>query len=86
MLTTVNVLEVADTSDMNVNQLVAFPDTPEGNKAAEQLFVQLVRENEDALDDEEVRFRVDDGYYENGTYYVALVHSTKPFVGMAITM
>jgi len=78
-LSTINVIEIADTNNMSVNQLVAFPDSPEGNTAAEALFVKLVRENEDdeKMNDEEIGNLLDDGYYRNDTYYVAIVHSEK---------
>jgi hypothetical protein len=77
-LSTVNVIEIPDTSHMAVQQLVSFPDTPEGNKKAEALFIQLVNENGGPLGKDIAVFdeMLENGYYENGTYYVCLVHST----------
>lgn len=76
MLNTVNVLEIVDTDDMAINQLASFPDDATGNKAAEALFTTLLGEN--GVPAEEFDDCIENGYYENGTYYLALVHSTLP--------
>lgn len=82
---TVNIIEIPDKSTMAIAQLVAFPDDYRGNAQAEELFGQLVRENlddaDDSVDAERMGELFEDGYYENGTYYVAIVHSTPDHGG-----
>lgn len=79
MLNTVNVIEISDTLTMAVQQLRAFNDNHDGNAEAEKLFVTLIQEqNEGDVDDETIDDALENGYYEQGTYYVCLVHSTHP--------
>lgn len=71
-LNTVNVIEMADGS---VVSLAAYPDTPEGNKEAEQWFKDVANENT-GYGMEAIEESLDDGIVEDGTYSVLLVHST----------
>lgn len=74
-MNTVNVIEIADTNNMAVQQLVAFYDDVVGNQKAEQLFKQLVQENS-TLRDMEIEVLIEDGYFEQSGYWVGIVHST----------
>ena len=74
-MNTVNVIEIPDLTFMNINQLVAFEDTTEGNKQAEALFRSLVSANYD-ISKSAMDARIEYGYFTRDNYYVAIVHST----------
>lgn len=77
-MNTVNIIEIPDTDTMAIQQLVAFADHPLGNKQAEELFRELVAANTyfDENEKPDVEQCIEEGYFEAGTYYVAIVHST----------
>ena len=70
---TVNVIEISGDGD-DVLGLQAFPDTPEGNKEAEEAFASCLRENGPVAEDV-VEAAIEEGYWEIGDYTVLLVHS-----------
>ena len=72
-LSTVNVIEM---SDSTVLQMVSWADNEAGNKAAEKLFVELLRNHEDA-DTETIESYLEEGTYEFGHLKLLLVHSTE---------
>lgn len=76
MINTVNVLEI---TGGNFQSLRAFPETPEGNKEAEEVFRKCVKENWDncrgELTDETLDSITEDGHFEECTYELLLVHS-----------
>ena len=73
-LKTVNVIELNDLG--MPTQLKSFPDDKQGNGEAELLFIQLVREHENAVSHEEMETLIDDGMWSDGGWTVLLVHST----------
>jgi hypothetical protein len=75
-MNTVNVIEVTDTDSMSIDQLAAFPDTPEGNKQAEDLFIKLIEEKH-PKEIAQISFAVEDGWFCCDNYYLAIVHSTN---------
>jgi len=75
-LYTVNVIEVLDGNNFNVASLRSYPDTPEGNQAAEKVFRQLVEQTGDDDNKADLDSLVEDGYCEIGSGFIALVHST----------
>lgn len=70
-LSTVNVIE---TTDGTPDSLRAFPDTPEGNKEAEECFTAIAKEN--GCSDEDMPAAIEDGNHTLGTYTIFLVHSS----------
>ena len=71
-IATVNVVEIADDSIIGIR---SFSDNEEGNKEAETLFVECVKENGDNISDEEMEVFIEDGYFEQGSYLVVISHS-----------
>ena len=70
---TVNVIEMcADT--MQISGLKSFPDTPEGNKAAEERFAACAKEN--GMEDGTLEEALDWGYWDRDNYYICICHST----------
>lgn len=74
MITKVSTVNVIETVDGVPNQLFAFTDNKAGNKSAESLFARVAMENGMPKTDAEAA--IEDGYHENGTYTVYLIHST----------
>lgn len=72
-LFTVNVIEI---SGSNIIQLVAFPESLEGNENAENLFKQMVKENNSETTEEEMNVCLDNGIFTKNDYSVLIVHST----------
>jgi len=72
-ITTVNVLEFADDQ---IVSLASYPETPEGNKEAEQRFKDVATENT-GYPMKSIEEAIDDGVIEEGTYKVVLFHSTE---------
>jgi len=82
-LNTVNVIEF---TNGNLQSLRAFPETPEGNKAAEDLFVKCINEdntNRHSFGGEcrssnfDGSAFLDNGYWNSGEgYEIYLTHST----------
>lgn len=73
----VNVVEMV-TDDCVIEGIRSFNTTPKGIKAAEKLFAKLIHENtlndkgEETVDQEEIDRAIEDGYFEEGTWKVAL--------------
>lgn len=73
-INTVNVVEVYDEEIIEI--VAAFHDNPQGNKEAEELFVQCIKENtEEDIDDSGLDDYVNQGEFEVGTYKILLLHS-----------
>jgi hypothetical protein len=72
-ISTVNVLEFADDQ---IVSLASYPETPEGNKEAEQRFKDVAHENT-AYSAADIESAIDDGIIEDATYKVVLFHSTE---------
>ena len=78
------VIDCRDKETLNFHQVKAFPETLEGNKAAEACFVDRVSEMardllaiEDKAGREEfLGHCLDNGYYEVGDVFVAILHTT----------
>lgn len=76
---TINIVEYIDAC---VQQVVAFPDTTEGNQEAETMFISFIEtnsQNEDGtatMTPDEISACIADGIYEQGDYQVFLIHST----------
>lgn len=75
-LITLNVIEIPNTDDMVMNVHSFTDGNPKGTVEAEKLFERLMLKN--GGDKSEVEDRITDGYYRDGTYYLAIVHSTPP--------
>ena len=78
-LATVNVIQLDDNG--NVSSVRSFADDPEGNKAAEKLFLKIVKEHtsETAYEPEELQAMLDEGVCDEpsvGTK-LFLVHSEQ---------
>ena len=79
-LNTVNVIE---SSNGSVQGLTAYPETPEGNKAAEEHYIRCINEHNKPLPGEEPTTAIsgeaflDNGYWnDGGGYEINLVHSS----------
>jgi hypothetical protein len=78
------VIDCKDKETMAFEHVKAFPETPEGNEKAEDLFREWVSEaaqSELAIEDVAGRKqflsdRLEDGYYEVGDGYIAILHTT----------
>jgi|WetSurMetagenome_2_1015567.scaffolds.fasta_scaffold316446_2 hypothetical protein len=68
---TINVVEYADDT---VQQVVAYPDTPEGNGEAEAMFKACAMEN--GMAEVDTVDCLNDGLFEQGDYQVFIVHSS----------
>jgi len=74
-LNTVNIVEVVDGILLSVS---SFPDVEDAHKEAEALFVAKAAENGFDKDDADlVDERLEEGWWENGGYYIAISHSMK---------
>lgn len=79
-IATVNVLEWYNDSP---NELMAFPDTAEGNKAAEKMFTKIGMEH--GMAEEETPVCIENGYFGppssiqslSGAYQLFIVHSAR---------
>jgi uncharacterized protein YdcH (DUF465 family) len=72
-LNTVNVIEITNGI---IQGLTSYPETPEGNQAAEAHFGRLLTEH-NAETDDVIEQAIEDGTYNDGSgYEVNLVHST----------
>jgi hypothetical protein len=73
-LNTVNVIEMADGTVLGI---VSYPDTKEGNQAAEERFRTVCKENglEDA---DEIEACIEDGNAEKNGWEAYIVHSVPP--------
>ena len=67
--------------EMSIEGIVSFPDTEEGNKAAEKVFLDKCASylsNWDEHDQDDIDAYLMDGYVRFGTGMIMLVHSTNP--------
>lgn len=73
-LHTINVLECIDGQ---IQTLTSFSDNKKGNLAAENIFMKMVQENqpEDRTQWAGIDYYIENGMYNNGNYYVYLIHS-----------
>jgi len=72
-LNTVNVIEIINNS---ITQIKSFTDNEEGNKEAEAIFLQCLKENTEIELTEEVKtFLLDEGFYNDNYYQLCLTHS-----------
>lgn len=70
-ISTVNVLEIIEGTP---SQIIAYPETVEGNFLAEKAFRASAKAN--GAKRKDMRSYVEDGSYENsGTYGIHLIHS-----------
>jgi hypothetical protein len=82
---TTNVIEITDTSNMAIAQLVAFKDSQKGFDKAEQLFTKLLIKRYSRVPadqreplDEMIAEALDNGWWEDNGYMILIVHSSKP--------
>lgn len=80
-MNTVNVLEMTD--ETNILSLRSWEDNQDGNKEAEDIFVECMLENEDILPagTATVQACIESGLYEVGDYKLFLIHSTGTKMG-----
>lgn len=69
-LQTVNVVEYVDERILSIH---SFTDDTEGNSEAEKCFREKAIEN--GIEESDLDSDIDDGWSENGTYAIYLVHS-----------
>ena len=69
---TVNVLEYLGPANLIIH---SFNDDDNGNKAAERLFRNCIRENAYERSDEDINSDVENGFYLLNNYEVYLTHS-----------
>ena len=68
----INVTEIADDAILGIK---AFSTDEAGVKEAEECFKSFVKQNGDAVTDEEMEEHVENGYFEQGSYQVFLTWS-----------
>lgn len=73
-LQTINVVEYAS-DDLSILGVSSFSDDEEGNREAEQLFKELVLEDNKDVTEREIDLFIEDGCYETETYQLFLTHS-----------
>ena len=71
-LNTVNVIEYRNDE---IETLHSFSDDEEGNKEAEDLFSDIMRER-DGMTDEDIKVAMADGFYEEGTFQLFLISNS----------
>jgi hypothetical protein len=76
---TINVIEI---SDSNIIGITSYLDTPAGVKAAENLFRDIIIEdNPIMVEDDSIETLIDncitDRFYQDGCYEVLLTHSRR---------
>ena len=78
-INTVNVLNITDFANMQIEAMASYPDTPEGNKAAEAKFIEWCESIGKMVDTkEEIDDCLDGGIYELGAGGIIITHSTEP--------
>jgi len=70
-INTVNVVEMTDDYTMSIN---SFEDNEDGNKEANSMFTKCALEN--GCSNEDVDSFIEDGYFEQGTYQLFIIHSS----------
>ena len=70
-LNTVNVVEYAD---YTIQQVIAYPNTPEGIGEAEAMFKSCAMEN--GMSESDTIDCINDGLFEQGDYQVFIISST----------
>lgn len=71
-VSTVNIVESANNVPLCIT---SFKDNDVGNREAEMLFHKLVKENYPETLEEEIEDSLDNGYFEQNTYQVFIIHS-----------
>ena len=71
-LNTVNVIEYRNDE---IETLHSFSDDEEGNKEAEDLFSDIMRER-DGMTEEDIKVALTDGFYEEGTFQLFLISNS----------
>ena len=72
---TVNVVELChDKGEVDVT-IHSYPDTPAGNKQAEDVFASILRDPF-GVDDEDIKAYIEDGEYDASEYELRIIHST----------
>ena len=71
---TINAVSVVEFVSGSLVSIRTFADDESGNKSADALFTQLCFEN--GADQNDIESYIENGSFENGSYYVALAHST----------
>lgn len=77
MLNTVNFIAIRnDSGQAQIQEVVSFPETEEGNKAVEQLFVDRIRKDNSHFE-ADIPSHIEDGFYccSNGIEFF-IFHST----------
>ena len=75
-LNAVIVIDCRGKETYNFDSVKAFPDTPEGNEQAESLFREWVKSILAEASEESIRVALEDGLYEVGDGYIAILHTT----------
>lgn len=72
----INTVNVIEYTDDHIIGLHSYPDTPEGNKAAEKLFASICKDND--VTGEDLDSCLEDGLCESsdGSWRVVIFHST----------
>lgn len=71
LIATVNVIEITNGTLQGVH---SFRDNKIGNKQAEQVFVEFLKENT-SLTEGQIALCVEDGHYDTNGYEIFLTHS-----------
>lgn len=77
MLNTVNFIAIRnDSGQAQIQEVVSFPETEEGNKAVEQLFIDRIRKDNSHFE-ADIPSYIEDGFYccPNGIEF-SIFHST----------
>lgn len=72
---TIQTVNVIESVDGEIISLRAFPDTPEGNKEAESLFIQVCVDNEIVKIADDCVDLLDEGSAERGSWRAVIFHS-----------
>jgi hypothetical protein len=77
-ISTVNVIDFGSLAISNINQLVSFPDTPEGVAAAQMVFKDWVTDaaGDNTPSEDDLEDALDNGIFEVGEGAIVLTHST----------
>ena len=72
-ISSVNIVTYVNDS---VQGVTSFKDNEEGNKEAERLFTNLIKENYSETTEEDIEASIDNGYFEEDNWQVFIVHSS----------
>ncbi len=78
---TKNIIESIDTINVIEEcpeplQIISYPNTEEGNRAAQKIFREIIQENADVITEEQLENAIKEGYYQSGNFKAILIHST----------